>query len=237
MNFVVIGHSQGGGAAWSVAQRAALTSIPGYLGAISVSPYTSLLDEETEVANFLTPATFPGIASAFPEFSLEDLLTAEGGKRLDMVHQTSAAMGSAITLLSGVDILKPNWKENIHFRQYQSLTSNGGKEIKDPLLVIHGKSDPILSVAVVENVVKKTAGLFPYSQIEYVVLPNVTHDSALPASQRLWMDWIGDRFAGRAVEYSCHSHELACARPDSSQQSDQNWYLESTTQPYHAPGP
>lgn len=237
MSFVVIGHSQGGGAAWSVAQRAALTSIPGYLGAIAVSPYTNILEEQNESSKWLTAAMCPGLASAFPEFSPGDLLTAEGEKRLNMVHQTGAAISSAVALLSGVDILRPNWKENTHFRQYQDLTSNGGKAIKGPLLVTHGKSDPILSLAVVENAVKRTADLFPSSQIEYASLPNVTHVAALAASQRLWMAWIGDRFAGRAVEPTCHYHELTCARPDGSQQIDQNWYLESATRPYHAPGP
>lgn len=237
MNFVTIGHSQGGGAAWSVAQKAALTSIPGYLGAVAVSPYTSILEEHNESAEWLIAAMFPGLASAFPEFTPGDLLTAEGERQLDMVHQTSAGIASAFALLSGAEILKPNWKQNRHFRHHQALTSNGGKAIKGPLLVAHGKTDPILSVEVVENAVKRTADLFPSSQIEYASLPNVTHVAALAASQRLWMDWIGDRFAGRAVESTCHSHELACARPDSSQQSDQNWYLESATQPYHAPGP
>ena len=235
-NFVVIGHSQGGGAAWSVAQRAAVTSIPGYLGAVAVSPYTNFLEEENEFSKLLVPAMVLGLASAFPdEFSPEDILTAEGKQRLDMVHQTSAAMSSAVAILSGVDLLKPNWKANTHFRQYQDLTSNGSKAIECPLLVTHGKLDPILSVGVVENAVKRTVDLFPSSQIEYAALPNVTHVSALAASQRLWMSWIDDRFAGKVVER--RSYELVCARPHGSQQSDQNWYLESAAQPYHAPGP
>lgn len=146
--FVVIGHSQGGGAAWAVAQKAALISIPGYLGAIAVSPYTNFLHEENDFSKILVPFMVPGLASVFSEFSPGDLLTAEGEKRLDMVHQTSAAMSSAVAIFSGVDALKPNWKENTHFRQYQDLTSNGGKEIKGPLLITHGKLDPILSVAV-----------------------------------------------------------------------------------------
>lgn len=230
-NFVVIGHSQGGGAAWSVAQRAASTSIPGYLGAVAVSPYTSLLDEQSEITYLLTAAVCPGIASAFPEFNRADILTAEGEKRLDMVHETSAAMGSAIAILSGADTLKPNWKENTHYLRFLALTSNGGKAIKGPLLITHGKSDSILNVAVVEKAIKTTADLFPSCQIEYVSLPDVSHVAALPASQHLWMDWIRNRFAGRAVDSGCHSRELACARPPavphSSQQIDPNWYLES----------
>ena len=236
-DFVVIGQSQGGGAAWSVAQRAAFTSMSGYLGAVAVSPYVNLYEEDSEIAKMLTPAICPGIATSFPEFKLKDLLTPEGEKRLEMVHQTSAAMSSGVAILSGVDSLKPNWKENTHYRQHQVLTCNGGKAIKGPLLIIHGKSDPVLSVAVIEKVVKRTVNLFPSAQIEYATLPNVTHVSALPASQRLWMDWIGDRFARRAVESTYRSYELPRARPDHCQQGEQNWYLESATQPYHAPGP
>ena len=236
-SFVVIGHSQGGGAAWAVAQRAALTSIPGYLGAIAVSPYTNIVDEETEISNYITAAMYPGMASAFPDFKPEDLLTAEGQKRLDTVHHVSAATVSALTLLSRAQVLKPDWRENPHVRQYMALTSNGGKAIKGPLLITHGKLDPLLGIQVVENAVKKTAELSPSSQIEYVALPNVNHVSALPASQRLWMDWIGDRFAGRPVEPGCNSYELPCARPAASQQTDPNWYLEAATKPFQAPGP
>lgn len=235
-DFVVIGHSQGGGAAWSVAQRAAVTSTPGYLGAIAVSPYTNLLDEEVEFAKLLTAAACRGMASAFPDFKPEELLTAEGQKRLDMVFQNSAAMDSAFALLSNVNLIKPNWKENVHFQQYMALTSNGGKAIKGPLLITHGRSDPLLSVGVVENAIKRTTDLFPSSQIEYVSLPNVTHVSALPASQRVWMDWIGDRFTGREVKSAYRSYELACARPQASRLMDPNWHLESANQPIPAAG-
>lgn len=37
----------------------------------------------------------------------------------------------------------------------------------------------------VESAVKRTADLFPTSQIEYASLPNVTHVSGLAMSQRL----------------------------------------------------
>ena len=235
--FVVMGHSQGGGAAWAVAQRAAVTSMPGYLGAVAVSPYTSILEEHNDLTNVIPAAMVPGLASAFPEFSPGDLLTAEGENQLKLLLETNAAMSSGILILSQGDILKPNWKGNTHFRQYVDLTSNGGKTIKGPLLITHGKADPILTVAVVEKAVKRTADLFPSSQIEYVCLPNVTHEPALVASQRVWMDWIGDRFAGKAVEPGCHSRELSCARPDSSQQNGRNWFLESPKQPFQVPGP
>lgn len=236
-NFVVIGHSQGGGAAWSVAQWAATTSIPGYLGAIAVSPYTDIIEEQSDFSEIIAAAMCPGLASLYPDFEPGDLLTSEGKRRLDMVQKTGAEVSSAITLLSGVDLVKPDWKENIHLQRHMLSTSNGGNAIKGPLLITHGKSDPVLSVAVVDAAVKRTCDLFPSSQIEYISLPGVTHVSALAASQRLWMDWIAARFAGENVKSTYDCYELANARPESSQQSAQNWYLESATQPYHLFGP
>jgi pimeloyl-ACP methyl ester carboxylesterase len=235
--FIVIGHSQGGGAAWSTLQNAVTREIPGCLGAIAVSPYTSVLGKSSGFADIIAAAMCPGIDSAFPDFVPGDCLTAEGDKRLETVHRTGAAVSSAVALLSGIELLKPNWRNNVHLKDHQRRTSNGGKAIKGPLLIIHGKSDPVLSVTVVENAVKMTAERFPSAQIQYISLPKVTHVSALAASQHHWMDWIADRFAGREVESGRRWNELACARPHNAQQTDQNWYLELATKPYHAPGP
>ena len=240
-NFVVIGHSQGGGAAWAVAQKAAATSTPGYLGAVAVSPYTNILKQDNEIVKFLPAAMCPGLASAFPDFNPEDLLTAEGQKRLDTIHRLGMGTNSAFAYLSGADVLKPGWKENGHVKRYMTLTENGGKAIRGPLLITHGKSDPILKVDVVEKAVKKTVELDPSKsssmQIEFAVLPDVTHVSALPASQRVWMDWIGERFAGRAVEERLRGYEIGCARPAESRLGNPNWYVEAAVKPFQAPGP
>ena len=239
-DFVVIGHSQGGGTAWAVAQKAASTSIPGYLGAIAVSPYTNILELDNEVTKFLPAAMCPGLGAAFPEFNHEDLLTAEGQKRLDTVHRLGMGTNSAFAYLSGADVLKPDWRGNTHVKRYMNLTSNGGKPIKGPLLITHGKSDPILNLDVVENAVKRTVEQDPSSQIEFVLLPDVTHVSALPASQRVWMDWIGERFAGRegAVEERFQAgYEVECARPANARLGNPNWYVEGAAKPFQAPGP
>lgn len=236
--FVAIGHSQGGGAAWAVAQKAASTSIPGYLGAVAVSPYTNILDLDNEITKFLPAVLSPGLAAAFADFHPEDLVTDEGQKRIDTIHRLSMGTNSAFPYLSGADVLKPDWRENSHVKRYMTLTSNGGKAIKGPLLIAHGKGDPLLNLDVIENAVKSTAESFPSSQIEFVLLPDVTHVSALPASQRVWMEWIGDRFAGRAGEDQFRGgYDVGCARPAESRLANPNWYVETAAKPFQAPGP
>ena len=233
--FVAIGHSQGGGAAWAVAQRQADNPTPGYLGSIAISPVTRVIDEPGEFLPVLVAAICPGLANAFPDFDPKDVLTPECEDRLKIIEQKGAGVSSGIALLLGGDLLKPNWRQNPHLQHYQSLTSNGGKAIGGPLLVIQGESDPQISLSVTTSAVEKTTDSFPSAQLEYVTIPNVTHDPALPASQWLWMDWIVDRFAGREVMTSSQRSILRSARPITSYQAEQNWYLEPATQFYHTP--
>lgn len=235
--FVAIGHSQGGGAVWSIAQIAAQKPIPGYLGGAAISPYTNLLNDHIGFSKILATNMIPALASNFPDFNLSDILTPEGSQRLETIHKIDGCISSAVALLSEVDTLKTNWRENSHLQKYMALTSNGGKAIAEPLLIVHGKADPVLSESVVDEAIKKTAAQNPSAAIMYYALADVTHVAALPASQRLWVDFIADRFAGSEVEANYEKFEIECVRPATAHQSDQSWYLAPATKPYHAPGP
>lgn len=230
--FVVMGHSQGGGAAWAVAQRQAVTPVPGYLGAIAVSPITRVIDEPGALLQILIAAMCPGLATMFPDFKPGDILNPEGENGLKTVEQTGAGVASTIGLLVGRELLKPDWKDNQYLQEFQSLTSNGGKAIGGPLLVIHGEADTNLDISIVTRAVQETATLFPSAQLEFITIPDVTHDPALPASQRVWMDWIADRFAGREVKTGYQKSTLRAARPAAVYQKEQSWYLEPKTQFY-----
>lgn len=230
--FVVIGHSQGGGAAWAVAQKAAANPIPSYLGAIAISPYTNFLIEESAFSPRIGAAMCRGIASSFPDFDPREILTPEGEKRVSLMFQLDAGTAAAIALFHDADLVKPGWKENHHIQNHGSMTSSGGKPIRGPLLVIHGEADPMNSAAAVQIAIENTANLFPSAQIKSVWLPDVKHAPALGASQHLWMDWIADRFAGVEVPPGHQTTRLASARPSTTYHKDQNWYLEAATQFY-----
>lgn len=225
--FVVIGHSQGGGAAWATAQRQVTQPVPGYLGAVAISPVSNILEEPNLILPMIVAALYPGLALAFPEFTLNDTFTPDGEKIVEAAPQNEASFNKLIFLLWEGKILQPNWRQNSFLRGYHSLVSNGGKKIGGPLLVIHGESDPSLSSQVTTDAVKKTAERFPSSQLEYVLLPYVEHGPALAASQRLWMDWIADRFAGREVKPFCQRSMLPHARPGLSYQVESDFFSDS----------
>ncbi len=234
-HFVVVGHSQGGGAAWATAQRQVNQPISGYLGAVAISPVTTILDQPEPLLSVIGTAMCPGIATTFPDFKLADVLTPEGQQRLAMMDQAKAGLSSGMGLLLGANLMNEHWKENPYVQRYYSMISNGGKEIRGPLLVVHGGTDDKLNAAITTAAVNKTAEIFPGSQLEYYFLPNVSHVPALQATQRIWMEWIASRFAGCEVKPECRSVTLTPARPIESYQAEQNWYVEPATQFFHAP--
>ena len=234
-NFVVVGHSQGGGAAWATAERQAIKPITGYLGAVAISPMTSTLNQPEPFRSVIMTAMCPGLAYAYPDFTATTLLTEGGQQRLRVVEESGGGIASGLALLLGQDNLHSDWDQNSHVQAYHARISVGGKQVQGPLLVIHGQEDDRISSKSTTEAVKTTAEMYPSSQLEFVLVPNVTHVPALQASQRLWMEWVADRFAGREVK-PCYKHTiLASARASASYQPEQNWYIQPATQFFHAP--
>lgn len=233
--FVVMGHSQGAGAAWATAQRLATKPVTGYLGTVAIAPIVDILRQPSiGFRDILIAAICPGIKSVYPKFQLSKVLTEEGQQRLAMAQNSGGQLASNILILQGAKILEDGWAEDQDLQTWCAMSSLGGKEIAGPLLVVHGKSDDRLEVAQTTEAVRKTIDSFPSSSISYITLPGVAHDPALPASQRIWMDWIVDRFAGR--ELATDSPErLTPTRPIAHYQAKLNWYVASATKYYHAP--
>lgn len=175
------------------------------------------------------------IKSLSADFTMSDFLMAEGQQRLGMVHESGAQMASGILLLQGVKLMKDGWTENQYMREFNNRAALGGKEIASPLLIIHGEADERLDVGETTRAVERSVEACPTTSIEYIVLPGVAHTPALTASQRIWMDWIADTFAGREIQAGYRKVMLKPAKPIPSYQAEQNWYVAPATQSYHAP--
>ena len=236
-DFVVIGHSQGGGAAWATAQRQVGRPVAGYLGAVALAPLTNMLEQPTSAfRELIGVAAAPGIQSVYPEFRPETILTEDTQRRLDIMQNTQGQLASFILLMQGTELMKKGWTENPHVQTYASLGSQGGKQIAGPLLVVHGEADDRLNVDSTTKAVERTIERFPESEIEYVIAPGVSHTAAIPATQRQWMDWIADRFAGRKINHGFQqTTKLSPSRPTAHYQGEQNWYMKPAAQFYHAP--
>lgn len=232
--FVVFGNSEGGGAAWSVAERQSTRSpVDGYLGAIAVAPVTSILEEAEPIRSILELGLMPAIAAYFPDFNMSEVCTPEGLQRSTLVRALEAPTSTSVALVSDAQLLQPGWTENPYIQEFQELIRNGGKAITQPLLVIKGEADPMLQYSVTAAAVKNTIEKCPGAPIEFIHMPGISHDPALTGSQRYWMDWIADRFAGRNASLGSKELQIKPARPLDAYQPELNWNLTIATQFYH----
>ena len=234
-NFVLAGHSQGGGVVWGAAQRQALQPVDGYLGTVALSPITRIVDQietlgSTEVQALVILAN--GIPTIFPEFKISDVLTPAGIKRLSLLSEIQGCNSVVFALFAGSGLLQPDWPQSPYVQAFQNLTANGQHPVAGPMLVIEGEADNLvplnLTTAAVDNVCKS----YPKTHLEYTTLVNVTHIPAVYASQRQWLAWIGDRFAGKETVPGCSRSGLASPRPYQYYQKEENWYIKAATQTY-----
>ena len=234
--FVIIGDSEGGQAAWAAAERLYNETLPTHLGTIAMSPLTRILSLPRDgwVIPILVVMLVPGLQQRFHDFKPEDVLTEKGVQTL----QTYKALNGCNTLLfqlpSGHDLLRSDWQSNPHIQKYQQTAFTGQKKISGPLLVIHGDSDSIVSIESVTDAVQGTAKICPSNHIEYHVLPNVSHVPAMYVGQQIWMDWIGARFAGERLDPGLQNHVAKPIRPHEAQLREANWYVQGRTEPWQS---
>ncbi|KAL8955243.1 MAG: hypothetical protein Q9183_006730, partial [Haloplaca sp. 2 TL-2023] len=88
--FVMMGHSQGGGAAWAAARRQVEEPVHGYLGAIAGSPITNignLLDLSGGATGDVVALFTNALPAVFPQFNESDFLTPAGLARFALIKE------------------------------------------------------------------------------------------------------------------------------------------------------
>ena len=229
-DFVVLGHSQGGGAAWAVAQRQAQKPIDGYLGAVAVSPITNILELPTsshDLVPVLSLFATPTMQQLYPDFDYKDFFTEEGWERYQLEGRLGGFTPVLGEVMTGFPALKDNWKENTYLQRFVGLTAAGGKKIGGPLLVIQGGADEGMNVDTTAGAVNKTRETFPDAQLQYLMLPGITHLPTMYAGQRFWLDWIAERFRGVEVDAGYEERKAEePPRPLESYQQNPNWTVD-----------
>ncbi|KJZ72131.1 hypothetical protein HIM_08504 [Hirsutella minnesotensis 3608] len=254
-DFVVMGHSQGGGAAWAAAQQQLRAKIPGYLGSIAVAPVTNLIElSSKDIAHSVRLVrAAKAIMYAIKGVSLADILTDTAFKFLDLILGIQGCSSASSVALAKVRAANPrqalvrtDFFQTKAAKEFVNMTMPGGKDFADPLLVIHGAADRILSVNITEKYVIETCRRYPRRKFEYVRVPQQGHPSVLYATQQLWINWLDDRFAedrgqqpltanhGVSVTNNCTVREVgrSSPRPLSQYQDGMSYFLEFAQQKY-----
>ncbi|KAI1261875.1 secretory lipase [Xylariaceae sp. FL1019] len=208
--FVVMGHSQGGGAAWGAAEQLAKRPVDGYRGTVAASPLTSLLDNANFAQEYAPTVLGEGLArfstamkSVFPEFEKSEWLTEEGVNLTEANQELQGCQSVALELIAGFNLSRSDWSDTWYLPAFDALTRSGGKEFAGPMLVLQGVADNAVPEVLVSATVNETCEAVPEAQLEFALLDGVGHVPVLYAGQQVWLDWIADRFKGAEVTRGC----------------------------------
>jgi pimeloyl-ACP methyl ester carboxylesterase len=208
--WVVVGHSQGGLTAWSVAEMQATLHDPDYLGAISVSG-------AAEPRAILEAMGAPGGSAAFylvymayaihvrsPEFKPSDMLLGEALRRYtDVTTRGCWFYAYASFLDAHGPILKAGWDRTAGAQQFFAANELGKTPVGGPLLVLTGEADETVPLALVKATVRKACsnGL----ALSFHSYPGLDHDPTMEKSTPDQLAWVRDRFAGKPFTSNCAS--------------------------------
>ncbi|KAI1076894.1 putative secretory lipase [Whalleya microplaca] len=216
--FVVMGHSQGGGAAWAAAEVLASEAdayadlVPGFLGAVAVSPTTSVFSVRPE---FILPWGGLMLDSVFPAFDLGDWLTPLGVARARLLREVGGGIGVSTQLfLSGEPMYKEDYADTWYADAYARIANAGRKPFRGPLLVLLGSDDIYIPEDDTAATVRATCDVNPGGDLEFFVVNGTTHVPTLTASRQIFLKWIEDRFERRALtKTGCVRTDLASFLP------------------------
>ena len=220
---VVLGWSEGGGAALWVGQDAAYGAPVKVLGSAALAPNADLYNQlvkgvKAGPTNATAPsheaalrlALYQGLQAAYPNLHARDLLlppgvTALGGLAnqciehfADTVLQTSVDSGWGLDptskLFRAIVLPKP-WAQAL------KMNAPGYASTHDPLLVMQGTADTVINPNATAQYVARACR---FSQpVQYTTYPNQTHQTIPSAAQHQYVRWIADRFAGKRAPTNC----------------------------------
>ncbi len=211
--WVLWGHSQGGGAALAVAERQRLAPLDGYLGAVVTSPASDLPELARHVATSPGYGAFAALLAAGannsdPKVPVERILSPEAFSRVGIADSGCLGVASAAyaDLTGDALVTKAYWNDP-HFNRYLRENSTGGLPVGGPVLLLQGEADTVTPRAVTDEVAASLCELG--ARLDYRTYPGLEHDTypwmvgiddgAMPDI----LAWTADRFAGMPAHSTC----------------------------------
>jgi hypothetical protein len=216
--WVIDGHSQGGLAAWGVAEEEAVLKQPGYLGAVAVAAAT-LHDgwlvahpDTTKNAGFYLALLAFGIHARYPQFQPADMLSPAGAAHYQAITHRGCWYYAYAQYL-GTDapaMVKPNWSLDPWAQEFFKDNRAGEAPLAGPLFVLAGESDTAVPPGAVRDVVGRAC--HNHQQIVFRSYPGLGHDETMSESVPDQIAWMKERFAGKPVKVNCKHRATAAGR-------------------------
>jgi pimeloyl-ACP methyl ester carboxylesterase len=206
--WVVDGHSQGGLAAWGVAEAEHDLKDPTYLGAVSVAGVAREGDFFNHLGNtpgvgFYLAFMAAGIHARYPDFQPRDLVSdAVLEHYTDVTTKGCFYYGYATyAALPTGTLLRPQWEKIAQIHQFFEGNAQGSTPIGGPMLVIAGEADQTVPIDAVRAAVKLMCA--NKQPVRFHSYPGLDHDPTMETSTPEQLDWIRDRFAGKPATSNC----------------------------------
>jgi pimeloyl-ACP methyl ester carboxylesterase len=206
--WVADGHSQGGLAAWGVAEAEHDLKDHDYLGAVSVAGVAREVSFFSHLGNtpgvgFYLAFMAAGIHARYPEFNPHDLLSDNVlAHYADVTTKGCFYYGYATYAAapSGT-LLRPQWEKNVWIHRFFEGNAVGNAPIGGPLFVIAGEADQSVPIDGVRAAVKQICAA--KQPVTFRSYPGLDHDPTMENSTPDQLEWIRARFAGQAAMSNC----------------------------------
>ncbi|HME39355.1 MAG TPA: lipase family protein [Steroidobacteraceae bacterium] len=208
--WVVDGHSQGGLAAFGVAEAEHDLKDPDYLGAVSVAGVARETDFFSHLSNtpgvgFYLAFMAAGIHARYPEFNPHDLLS-DGvlAHYAEVTTQGCFYYGYAMYAALPVGtLLRPGWEKSPWVHRFFEDNAVDKAPIGGPLFVIAGEADQTVPINAVRAAVKQLCA--QKQPVTFRSYPGLDHDPTMEKSTPDQLGWIRARFAGKPAGSNCAS--------------------------------
>ncbi|OJD34053.1 secretory lipase [Diplodia corticola] len=226
-----VGHSQGGGAAWKLGEDieklaaehgSGSCEAANYIGTVAVSPATKVYDfwmyftsQVMTRPDFhryslvgLAPLAAVSAKRVFPKFGYS-IFGKVMRTRLGLADraQTCAAGTAGLTLdLPAEEIVAPAraWsaEDMSILKRWQEMSAPAnGGRSKRPILIVQGLNDTAVPAPLTISAFNAACGYG--NEIKMLLYPKQDHSGVLEAAAPEWLRWIDERFAGKATSGSC----------------------------------
>jgi pimeloyl-ACP methyl ester carboxylesterase len=207
--WVAIGHSQGGLAAWGVAEMQADLKDPNYLGAISVAGTAEISELLGMMGGSVNEATFYltymayGVKARTPSFDVRTMLDGAALKH----YAAATTQGcwnyayGAFLGAKGKRSLKPGWEKLPAVQTWGRENATGTQPIGGAFFVIGGEADMTVPFTSLKATTIKACqrGI----ALTYRSYPGLDHDPTMAVSLPDQLAWVRERMAGTPAKNSC----------------------------------
>ncbi|KAL7899979.1 putative secretory lipase [Trichoderma sp. SZMC 28014] len=223
--YVNVGHSQGGAAAWGVSEILAENSdkmfndLEGdYLGSIIFAPGINLLLGAPQVA-----CAWIGkdLDLMYPDFKLSDWLSPLGIARTELLTEIQGGqyVSQELFLANATEMLNPAWNESWYASTFNAYTNPGNRPYKAPMIMFAGTND-ILPLETTMSLAQSTCENYHSGSFEFVTITGAAHFSSMDTTRQQWLRWIEDRFNRKALDSTakCPQSTINSVQPIESYQ-------------------